>query len=115
MPGSTNWWVRMHRALEAICDSGRPRCHLHGLRMLNPSIFARLPLASADSCNIARNIGIDKAWRGTYAPSSKAWRGIVIAGRIEAHQSASEWRGENQLELAIHDGETITACRKDSG
>jgi hypothetical protein len=38
---------------------------LHGLRMLNPEVFSRLPFASADSTNIGRNIGIDQAWRGT--------------------------------------------------
>ena len=56
--------VRAREALAAICHhDGYPACKLHGLRMLNPVIFSVLPLASADSTNVARNIGIDAAWR----------------------------------------------------
>lgn len=92
-PGSGAWWERMGEAMRAICDpSGVPPCKLHGLRMLNPAIFTRLPLASADSTNVARNIGIDKAWKGTYTPPTKAARGVIIASRIEAAQSAEVWR-----------------------
>jgi hypothetical protein len=79
----------MHDALPAICDAeGRPVCKLHGLRMLNPKIFSELPLASADSTNVARNIGIDSAWRGTYIPKSKELRAAILAERIEAVNGA---------------------------
>lgn len=55
-PGTRGWWHRVAEAMAAICDdSGRPRCKLHGLRMLDPAIFHRLPLASADSTNAVRN------------------------------------------------------------
>lgn len=66
---------------------GQPITKLHGLRMLNPSIFTKLPLASADSTNVARNIGIDKAWKGTYSPASKETRSSVLVERIEAYNS----------------------------
>jgi len=93
-PGSAEWWQRMGEAMDAVCDSeGRPRCKLHGLRMLDPTIFSQLPLASADSCNVARNIGIDQAWdRGPYAPKSKTTRALILAERIEHHGSAARWR-----------------------
>lgn len=85
---------RASEAIGAICDvNGRPKCKLHGLRMLNPAIFSRLPLASADSTNVARNIGIDSAWKGTYQPRSKETRATIMVERIEGHNSAPalEW------------------------
>lgn len=76
---------RMREVLPAILDGdGYPICKLHGLRMLNPTIFTKLPLSSADSTNVARNIGIDKAWRGTYQPTSKETRSAVLTERIES-------------------------------
>lgn len=91
-PGTNAWWARMAEAMSVACDSeGRPLAKLHGLRMLNPEVFCRLPLASADSCNIARNVGMDGAWSGTYAPPTKAWRGVVIAARVESVNSATRW------------------------
>ncbi len=54
--------ARMKDLIRHIVDGhGQPVTKLHGLRMLNPLIFTKLPLASADSTNVARNIGIDKA------------------------------------------------------
>lgn len=92
-PGSSAWWSRMAEALDAICDEdGRPPCKLHGLRMLDPEVFRWLPLSSADSTNVARNIGIDSKWRGAYAPPSASVRALVIADRVESHGSAGVWR-----------------------
>lgn len=86
------WWTRMADAMSTVCDSeGRPMCKLHGLRMLNPKVFSRLPLSSADSTNIARNIGIDSKWKGTYLPPSKECRALVLRERIESQQSATLW------------------------
>jgi hypothetical protein len=91
-PGSVGWWNRMDEAMTAICDEGgRPLCKLHGLRMLSPTIFAHLPLAAADSCNVARNIGLDTKWTGSYAPVTSAQRALVLAERIEYHVAASRW------------------------
>ena len=90
--GDSKWWHRMGEAMNAICDdAGRPICKLHGLRMLNPEVFRHLPLTSADSTNIAQNIGIDSAWRGTYMPPDKDWRAMIMAERIESINGASCW------------------------
>lgn len=99
--GDSRWWARIAEAMNAICDErGHPICKLHGLRMLNPDIFSRLPFSSADSTNIAQNIGIDSAWRGTYQPPSKEWRAIVMAERIESHNGADCWvRQPEQAEM----------------
>lgn len=80
---------RAVQAIGAICDGNdRPVCKLHGLRMLNPAIFSKLPLASADSTNVARNIGIDSAWSGAYQPKSKETRAVILTERIESFNSA---------------------------
>lgn len=80
---------RMLEVLPAICGpDGYPICKLHGLRMLNAKVFQRLPLATADSTNVARNIGIDSAWRGTYQPASKETRTTVLVERVESVVSA---------------------------
>lgn len=92
----------MAEAMNAVTDSdGLPVTKLHGLRMLNPEVFTRLPLSSADSMNIAQNIGIDSAWRGTYAPTNKDVRALVMRDKIEANQSAKNWeRQPVQMVLA---------------
>jgi hypothetical protein len=82
----------MAEAFNAICDkSGRPICKVHGLRMLDPKIFKRFPFASVDSTNIARNIGIDSAWRGTYTPPNKEVRALVMRKRIESSNGPTFW------------------------
>ena len=93
-PGSPSWWHRMTEALDVVCDrEGRPLVKLHGLRMLDGDLVSRIPFASADSTNVGRNIGIDGAWRGTYAPPTKEWRALVIAARIEASNAPERWTG----------------------
>lgn len=90
-PGTRSWWKRMAEVMEVACDEeGFPRCKLHGLRMLDPVEFSHLPLTSADSCNVARNVGIDDNW-GKYAPASRAMRALIMMDRIEAHASARRW------------------------
>ncbi len=55
-PETDPWWNRMAEAMDAICDKdGHPPCKLHGLRMLSNTVCSQIPLASADSTNIARN------------------------------------------------------------
>jgi len=101
--GAPEWWTRMYDAMNVICDEARrPKVRVHGLRMLDPSIFSTLPLASADSTNVARNAGIDKRWTGPYAPVTPASRAAVLIERIEAHASASvlpEHSGQRNFEL----------------
>jgi len=91
---SKEWWGRMAQAMDAVCDrGGRPFVKLHGLRMLNPRVFSRLPFHSADSTNIGRNIGIDKKWtKGHYLPPpTREARAAVMRQRIEHHQAAQTW------------------------
>jgi len=91
--GDAIWWGRMGTAMSAVCTApgGRPICKLHGLRMLNPEVFTRLPFSSADSTNVGQNVGIDGKWRGTYQPPSKEWRAMVLAERIEANNGANSF------------------------
>ena len=87
--------------MNAICDEqGRPACRLHGLRMLDPAIFSRLPLASADSTNAAVNGGSISRF-GMYPAPTAGQRAEVIASRIEACNSAAVWQRETQLEMAV--------------
>lgn len=90
-PGTDSWWKRLGEVMPAIIDAnGRPYCKLHGLRMLNPEIFSRVPFASADSTNAAQNAGSVKRF-GMY-PAPEPWqRATAIADRIEAYSSAPLW------------------------
>lgn len=93
-PGAAKWWSRIANVMRIVCDEeGYPKVKLHGLRMLDPVIFSHVPFASADSCNVARNMGIDSAWRGTYAPASRVTRALILIERIEAHAAAARWNG----------------------
>lgn len=98
-PGTDPWWKRMNQAMAAICDEkGRPICRLHGLRMLDPAIFSRLPFASADSTNAAVNGGSVSRF-GMYPAPTAGQRAEVIARRIEMHQSAPVWMPEEQMDM----------------
>lgn len=91
-PGNRPWWDRMANVMRIVCDEeGYPLVKLHGLRMLDPVIFSHIPFASADSCNVARNIGIDSAWDGPYSPTSKVTRALILMERIESHAAARRW------------------------
>lgn len=90
-PGAADWWVRIGEAMAVACDAtGRPRARLHGLRMLDPEIFTRLPLASADSANAGRNCG-SRSRFGMYPAPTAGQRAEVIAARIESFNSAPRW------------------------
>ena len=90
-PGTLKWWNRIAEAMKVACDEqGRPIARLHGLRMLDPAIFHRLPLASADSTNAVRN-GSNFSRYGTYIPPTSGQRQSVNGWRIESHQSAAVW------------------------
>lgn len=99
--GTKDWWQRMAEALKAICDDkGRPMCKLHGLRMLDPDVFTRLPLSSADSTNAAVNSGSLSRF-GMYLPPTAAQRAAVIAERIEMHNSAPTFLELKQESLCL--------------
>ena len=90
-PGTADWWQRMEQARGVICDShNRPLCKLHGLRMLDPEIFTRIPFASADSTNAGVNSGSIVRF-GMYVPPTAAQRAEVIAERIERNNSPAVW------------------------
>lgn len=100
-PGTASWWHRMTEAMAVICDAeGRPRCRLHGLRMMDPGIFTRLPLASADSTNAAVNAGSLGRF-GSYLPPTSSQRAAVIAERIEVQNSLAVWQAPPQIELTL--------------
>lgn len=100
-PGTDSWWDRMAEAMKAACDDeGRPLTKLHGLRMLDPAIFHRLPLASADSTNAVRNGSSVKRF-GMYCPPSSGARQSVIADRIESHQSAAVWVARDEQKVLV--------------
>lgn len=100
--GNSRWWGRMAEAMNAITDKqGLPITKIHGLRMLNPDVFTRLPLSSADSTNIAQNVGIDSRWNGAHAPKSKSTRALIIREHIESHQALTFWEKQPiQMDLA---------------
>ncbi len=82
----------MSQAMRVVCnDDGQPLTRLHGLRMLDPEVFTRLPFASADSTNIGRNIGIDQTWKGNYMPPTKECRAQVMRARIESQNAPARW------------------------
>jgi len=87
-PGTPNWWSRMREAMNVATDEdGRPRAKLHGLRMMDPEIFTRLPLASVDSTNVAQN----KALPRRYPAPTVSAQAELIATRIEASNSPAVW------------------------
>jgi hypothetical protein len=98
-PGKGSWWIRMEEIMDAICDEyGRPPCRLHGLRMMDPAIFERLPLSSADSTNVGRsNSKLERF--GLYRAPSTWVRTTQIADRIEERNSAAVWVRKNQLKI----------------
>jgi hypothetical protein len=104
-PGQEKWWRRMGEAMSACCDSdGHPLCKLHGLRMMSPAIFTKLPLKSADSTNAAQNCSNPARTKfDIYRTLTRPQRGALIADRIESQQSAPIWNPvwakEDQLEL----------------
>lgn len=98
-PSTKPWWIRMEQIMDVLCDDhGRPIVKIHGLRMLDPMIFSRLPLSSADSCNATINSGSISRF-GMYVPPTVSQRAEVIAARIEHHNSAAIWERTNQLTL----------------
>lgn len=93
-PNTPRWWSRMSQVMDVCCDrDGLPLVKIHGLRMLDTGIFSRVPLASADSTNVARNIGYDARWTGSYIPKSKTTKALVLMDNIDEHTSARSWNG----------------------
>lgn len=99
---SPAWWRRMSQAMKEVCaPDGLPLVKLHGLRMLDPVVVERFPFASADSTNIARNIGIDVKWNGGYAPATKDMRALILRERIERARAPIRWESFEQQEFSL--------------
>lgn len=97
---TAKWWARIAEAFEKIIDdNGFPICKLHGLRQMDPTVFSHIPYASVDSTMVARNIGIDSAWNGTYQPPTKEARALVLRQRIGTHASAARWTGSAGIQM----------------
>lgn len=88
--GTEKWWDLFADLMDKICTNGIPPCKLHGLRMLNPKVFTKIPLHSGDSSNASTNSGL--CMRKGVHPCLERWQGAErIARRIEAYQSAAAW------------------------
>ena len=97
-PNSNKFWARMADVMGVVCDErGRPRCKLHGLRMLNPQIFAIIPMSSADSTGCVMNAFMNDDAFGMYVPKKRSQRANIIADRIESHNSSPIWNESNSL------------------
>ena len=99
--GSNQWWNNMADFMDEITDSkGNAGCKLHGLRMLDPKIFTKLPLHSADSTNASVNG--HRCMKEGILKDLERWQGnIRIAQRIEHYQSAPYWNRDN-LKMDLH-------------
>lgn len=102
-PRTEAWWKRIKEAIGSICDEHkRPICKLHGLRMLDPRIFTKLPLSSADSTNCSMNSGAKDRF-GIYVAPSRAIRAEVIASRIEIHNSYPIFEPDLEKQLKVQE------------
>ena len=89
--GSPEYLRRIGEAMKVVCDElGRPRCKLHGLRMMNPDEYQFIPLSSADSTNAVRNRNSHQRF-GQYKPQQDGLRARQVADRIEYYQSSPVW------------------------
>jgi len=88
---TTEWWERMVEAFNTICDLGKPRCKVHGLRTLNKEIVSSFPFASGDSSTVARHSSPDN-----YLPHIKNIKSrlAILVNRIEESQSPSIWENK---------------------
>jgi hypothetical protein len=99
--GSKEWWENMSEFMDSVVDTqGNFPCKVHGLRLLDPRIFTKLPLHSADSTNATVNG--HRCQKEGILKSMTRWQGnIRIAQRIEHFQSANNWHKDN-LKLDLH-------------
>lgn len=92
--GTKKWWARIAETMALACDSeGYPKTRLHGLRQMDPRVFSVIPYSSVDSTAVARAIGIDSKWTGSYIPRSKKTRALVVRDNIAHHAASRRWPG----------------------
>ena len=99
--GDYKWHQRMNWAMKLICIDGQPKCKIHMLRGLDPSVFTMYPFSSADSTNAGRNCNIDTPWSGTYPPPSPSWRARVIMAKIESQNSCGYYEQKHNQETLL--------------
>ena len=92
-PNSPDWWMRIYQAMDLLTDNqGKPLTKIHGLTILNPEIFQKLPFESADSTMVGRNINAQRnEWKGSYSPLSHYGKAQVLIDRIEFFNSPQFW------------------------
>jgi len=80
---------RLFQIFEHI-NKHHPKEHLrfHGMRMLNRQIITAVPLASADSTTVARNIGLDIHWK-RFGNVEKTTRGLILIDSLEGAKTPS--------------------------
>lgn len=94
-PGTKGWWHRMDEVMRKVCDEkGRPICKLHGMRMLDKDIFTRLPLASADSVNVALRVSRSTVSKRHMPPLHRAQ---LCIERIEPYNSLDVYKPQQHL------------------
>ena len=100
-PGADTWWMRINEIMEALCDeNGKPKTKIHGLRMLNPDVFKKIPFASADSTSVARNTSNSYRFNGGYKPLSSHVRGQILIDRIESFNAPQFWK-KQPIQLSL--------------
>ena len=102
----------MATIMTLLCgDCDLPIIKLHGLRMLAPAILEHIPLSSADSAMVARNVNRDRKWSGTFASRTKAARAITLRDRIE---DAPFWDGVEAVSnrAGSTNGSSARRCRQ---
>ena len=74
-----------------------------------------------DSTNVARNIGIDSAWTGSYIPKRTETRAMLLRDNIENHASASETlarvmvEGQDAQQVELFSARIADAIRRAMG
>lgn len=94
LPGSQRWWTRM-KILMAVATnpSGYPLTKLHGLRMMAPKIFAKIPFDSVDSSMVGRNaFAIMRRHRLDRLSAAN-----LLADRIESSRYTNCWKRQPTL------------------
>lgn len=76
--------VRHRRGEEVQCPAWREAA---GLPPASSPDASRDPDPPTDTSIVARNIGLDQAWKGTYAPATNETRADVLVERMEQHQA----------------------------
>lgn len=83
--GSEQWWNKIDKAMGVLCDEhGRPRVKIHGLMMLHPN-YRCIPMYSADTATLARNLTKPNMTRKTVA--------LIHKYKTELIEGSFRWNG----------------------